>query len=253
MAQVGEFSFILADNAFDLGIVRAETYNLVLGTAVVSILISPFVARVAGALVPRLEGQSRRFGFGAATVTATGPGVSAADLSRTEQGIGGEDQLRRPTVVVLGAGRVGQVVARAVRNRGFRCLVVDRDARQLEAVERLGAVTIFGDAANPEILRRCELERARILIVAIGDPLTSRLAAERALAINPRLSIGARARGRQQVDVLRGLGVGRLADPDAEAAFELARHALQRMGVSGPELSGIVVGLRRDVYGHDRT
>jgi hypothetical protein len=45
------------------------------------------------------------------------------------------------------------------------------------------------------------------------------------------------------------VGVGRLADPDAEAAFELARHALQRMGVSGPELSGIVSGLRRDVYG----
>ena len=253
MAQVGEFSFILADNAFDLGIVHAETYNLVLGTAVVSILISPFVARSAGALVPRLEGQSRRLGFGAATVTAIGPAVSAAELSRTEQGIGGDDQLRRPTVVVLGAGRVGQVVARAVRIRGFRCLVVDRDARQLEAVERLGAVTIFGDAANPEILRRCELERARILIVAIGDTLTSRLATERALAINPRLSIGARARGRKQVEVLRGLGVGRLADPDAEAAFELARHALQRMGVSGPELSGIVVGLRRDVYGHDRT
>ncbi len=49
--------------------------------------------------------------------------------------------------------------------------------------------------------------------------------------------------------MLRGLGVGRLADPEAEAAFELARHALQRMGVSGPELSGIVTGLRRDVYG----
>jgi CPA2 family monovalent cation:H+ antiporter-2 len=135
--------------------------------------------------------------------------------------------------------------------RGFRCVVVDRDARQLEAVARLGTVTLFGDAANPEILRRCDLERARILIVAIGDPLTARLAAERALRINPRLSVGSRARGRRQVDALRQIGVGRLADPDAEAAFELARHALQRMGVSGPELSGIVTGLRRDVYGRN--
>ncbi|HEX5149623.1 MAG TPA: NAD(P)-binding protein, partial [Candidatus Limnocylindrales bacterium] len=175
------------------------------------------------------------------------------ELSRTEQGIGPDDEARRPTVVVLGAGRVGQVVARAVRLRGFRCVVVDRDARQLEALDRLGTVNVFGDAANPEILRRLDLERARILIVAIGDPLTARLAVERALRINPRLSIGSRARGRRQVDVLRRLGVGRLADPDAEAAFELTRHALQRMGVSGPELSGIVVGLRRDVYGHDRS
>jgi CPA2 family monovalent cation:H+ antiporter-2 len=172
--------------------------------------------------------------------------------SRTERAIDQEDETRRPTVVVLGAGRVGQVVAHAVRLRGFRCVIVDRDARKLESVERLGTVNVFGDAANPEILRRLGLEQARILIVAIGDPLTARLAAERALRINPRLSIGSRARGRRQVEVLRAIGVGRLADPDAEAAFELARHALQRMGVSGPELSGIVTGLRRDVYGRDR-
>jgi CPA2 family monovalent cation:H+ antiporter-2 len=250
LAQVGEFSFILADNALDLGLVSGRTYNLVLGTAVVSILLSPFVGRVADALIPRLEAIGFAGAGTASRMFETEP-ARIAELSRTEQAIAPDDESRRPTVVILGAGRVGQVVARAVRMRGFRCVVVDRDARQLEAVARLGTVTLFGDAANPEILRRCDLERARILIVAIGDPLTARLAAERALRINPRLSVGSRARGRRQVDALRQIGVGRLADPDAEAAFELARHALQRMGVSGPELSGIVTGLRRDVYGRD--
>jgi hypothetical protein len=69
------------------------------------------------------------------------------------------------------------------------------------------------------------------------------------MRINPRLTIAVRARGRREVDALRAVGAGRLADPEAEAAFELTRHALQRMGVSGPELTGIVTGLRRDVYG----
>jgi CPA2 family monovalent cation:H+ antiporter-2 len=252
LAQVGEFSFILADNALDLEIITGRTYNLVLGTAVVSILVSPFMGRLADALIPRLE--RTRFGAGGIAAGAfEADRLKAAGQSRTEQAIDGDDEARRPTVVVLGAGRVGQVVAHAVRLRGFRCVVVDRDARQLESIARLGTVNVFGDAANPEILRRLELERARILIVAIGDPLTARLAAERALQINPRLSVGSRARGKRQVDVLRAIGVGRLADPDAEAAFELARHALQRMGVSGPELSGIVMGLRRDVYGRDRS
>lgn len=252
MGQVGEFSFILADNAVDLDLLSSRTYNIVLGTAVVTILLSPFVTRVAETLVRRLE----RVGVPAEEGPASPLGIApprASGLSRTEQAIDEEDEARRPTVVVLGAGHVGQVVARAVRLRGFRCVVVDRDARKLEALERLGTVNVFGDAANPEILRRLELERARILIIAIGDPLTARLATERALRINPRLSIGSRVRGKRQVDALRVLGVRRLADPDAEAAFELARHALQRMGVSGPELSGIVVGLRRDVYGHDRS
>ena len=76
-----------------------------------------------------------------------------------------------------------------------------------------------------------------------------RLAVERALRLNPRLTIAARTRGPREIEALRGLGVGRLADPEAEVAFELARHALQRMGVSAPEVTGILSGLRRDVYG----
>ena len=249
MAQVGEFSFILADNARELDLLSGRTYNLVLGTAVVSILLSPFVARLADAVVARRE--RRNPGVALETTAQERPAVRLrpGDLSRTEQALTEEDEARRPTVVVLGAGRVGRVVIKAVRSRGFRCVVIDRDAQRLEAAERLGAATLFGDAANPAILHRIGLDRARVLIVTIGDPLTARLATERALLINPRLELASRARGRQQIDVLRGLGVGRLADPEAEAAFELARHALQRMGVSGPELSGIVTGLRRDAYG----
>jgi len=155
----------------------------------------------------------------------------------------------RLSIVVLGGGRVGRVVVRAVRARGFRCVVVDRDPRRLEELAKTGAATLFGDAANPHILARAGLERARVLVVAIGDPLTARLATERALRLNPRLMVSSRARGRREIEELRGAGAGRLADPEAEAAFELARHALQRMGVSGPELIGILGGLRRDVYG----
>ncbi len=152
-------------------------------------------------------------------------------------------------MVVLGGGHVGRLVVRAVRQRGLRCVVIDRDSHPLELVAALGAETIFGDAANPHILARAGLDRARVLIVAIADPLTARLATERARRINPQLMIAARARGRTEVDALRKLGAGRVADPEAEAALELARHALQRMGVSGPELTAIVIGLRRDAYG----
>jgi len=267
LAQVGEFSFILAEDALDLGILDARSYNLILGTAVVSILLTSGAREIAMRLAMRFE-RNADLKFETEVAPSGGPGIEPAALdvpiaraparmgtgarSRTEQAFDQDDEARRPTVVVMGAGRVGQVVAHAVRQRGFRCVVVDRDTRRLEAIERLGVVTVFGDAANPAILKRLGLDRARLLIIAVGDPLTTRLAAERALKINPRLSIGSRARGRSQVEVLRSVGVTRVADPDAEAAFELARHALQRMGVSGPELNGIVSGLRRDVYGHDR-
>ena len=155
----------------------------------------------------------------------------------------------RRRIVVLGAGRVGRIVVRAVRTRGFACLVVDRDQRVLDEVARLGADVLFGDAANPEILHRCDLDRAPVLVITIGDHLTARLATERARRLAPRLTIASRARGRREIADLLRLGARRVADPEAEAAFELGRTALQRMGVSSAELNAIVVGLRRDAYG----
>jgi len=249
MAQVGEFSLILAENGRHLDLLDARTYNIVLGTAVVTIVLSPFVTRLGDRLVNRREAAI----LAGVTGTAADEAASAllAGASRTEQAMTADEDSRRPGIVVLGAGRVGRVVVTAARGRGFRCVVVDRDARRLETVKRLGAATVFGDAANPEILKRVGLDRARVLVITIGDPLTARLVAERARVLNPRLQIASRARGKQEIATLQGLGVGRLADPEAEAAFELARHALQRMGVSGAELSGIVTGLRRDAYGRD--
>jgi monovalent cation:H+ antiporter-2, CPA2 family len=96
---------------------------------------------------------------------------------------------------------------------------------------------------------RAGLERSRILVVAIGDPITARLAIERARAINPRLTIVSRARGSREVTTLLGLGAARVADPEVEAAIELARAALHRMGISGQEQAAIVLGLRRRAYG----
>lgn len=210
------------------------------------------LAEVGVVLVLGYEARVSRSGDEAAMVALEPPTEGATvglALPRSEgQGLPGLPAGRR-TIVVLGAGWVGRLVIAALRARDFQVIVVDRDPRRLEEAARLGAVTIYGDAAHPEILRRTGLERAQLLVVALGDPLTTRLAVERARRLSPDLQIAARARGRRQIRELRAVGVPRVADPEAEAAFELARHALQRMGVSGPELNAIVVGLRRQYYG----
>ncbi len=242
LGQVGEFSFLIVEDAFELGIVDERTVNLVLGTTILAILVSPLVVRVARWTAERVERRS--------TVEEPGPEPPRPGSPPTLRGEAElDDADDRPGIVVLGAGRVGRVVAHAARARGFRCVVVDRDPRRLEEIARTGAATLYGDAANPAILARAGLDRARVLIIAIADPLTARLAAERARRINPALTIAGRARGSQEANALRAAGARRVADPEAEAAFELARHALQRMGVSGPELTAIVAGLRRESYG----
>jgi CPA2 family monovalent cation:H+ antiporter-2 len=130
-------------------------------------------------------------------------------------------------------------------------VVVDRDRRRLEDAARTGAQVLYGDAASRAILERVGLDEARLLVVAVADPLAARLATERALRINPNLEVAARARGRRHRTSLRAVGARRLADPEVEAGVELARHSLQRMGVSGTELAAIASGLRRSQYGPD--
>ena len=237
IGQVGEFSFLLAEQALTVELLDARGYNLVLATAVLSIVLTPALAKAGMALATRLEREP-------AAVAPPTPGQGPA--LRGEQAM---DDDGRQAVVVLGAGRVGRIVIRAVRARGVRCVVVDRDQRALDGAAEAGAATLYGDAASRAILARAGLERARLLVVAIGDPLAARLAVERAQAINPRLTIVARARGRAEIESMRAMGVARLADPEMEAALELARATLARMGVSGPEQTAIATGLRRRAYG----
>jgi CPA2 family monovalent cation:H+ antiporter-2 len=250
LAQVGEFSFILAEEALELGILAQSAYDVILGTAVVSIVLTPFSVRGADRLVARLEARQ------AALVASDGDGAAGTEDRVGGRGGGHAGRIAfasdgRPHIVVLGAGRVGLLVTRAVRTRGFGCVVVDRDRHRLDEAARLGAQVVYGDAASPTILARVGLAEARLLVVAVADPLAARLAAERALAIVPNLTIAGRARGARGRATLRQVGVRRVADPEVEAGVELARHALQRMGVSGPELAAIASGLRRSQYGPD--
>jgi CPA2 family monovalent cation:H+ antiporter-2 len=244
LAQVGEFSFILAEEALRFDILAQPAYDLLLGTALVSIVITPFAVRGADRVAARLEAREAREGTEPTDDPLGGRGGGhGVRAAYTSDG--------RPHVVVLGGGRVGLLVTRAVRTRGFGCVVVDRDRHRLEDATRLGAQAVYGDAASRTILERVGLEEARLLVVALADPFAARLAAERALHINPNLEVAARARGGRDRTRLRAVGVRRLADPEVEAGVELARHTLQRMGVSGTELAAIASGLRRSQYGPD--
>jgi CPA2 family monovalent cation:H+ antiporter-2 len=238
IAQEGEFSFLVAGQALHLELLDARGYNLVLATAVLSIVLTPAMVAAATRIATRIERSQPAL---------DPPLPGAASGIRGERGAVGEED--RVSVVVLGAGRVGRVVIRAVRARGFRCVVIDRDQAALEAISDMGAATLFGDAASRAILARAGLDKARLLVVAIGDSMTAQLAVERARSLNPRLTVVARARGATQVEAMRSLGAARVADPELEAALELARAALARMGVSGPEQTAIATGLRRRAYG----
>lgn len=228
LAQAGEFSFIIAGSSLDLELISPATYNLVLGTAVASTLLSPGVYSLGHRAVGWIEGRRE----------LRGEGEAATPEART-----------RRHVVVLGGGGTGSLVTRAVTARGLGCVVVDRDRRRLDVLQRLGAEVVFGDAASPAILKRALGTGTRIVVVALPDFLSTRLATERLRRIAPRVEVVARVRGAAEREELRRLGVRRFAEERAEAGIELARQSLQRLGISSQELTAIVQGLHREAYG----
>lgn len=240
IAQVGEFSLIIAADSNRLGLIDGATYNIILATTIASIVMTGPARRLADEVAARLEHRATDRWAARTEGHRHGADDDPAEVAASAP--------QRRRVVVAGSGRVGRIVVRAVQARSFSCLVIDRDRVRLDEVAAMGAETLYGDAARPEILARAGLDRAVVLVIAIGDPLTAHLVAERARHLNPHLMIASRARGVRQSRDLRAAGVDHLADPEYEAAIELARHALQRMGVSGLELAAITASLRRTAY-----
>lgn len=228
LAQSGEFSFLLARLGVDLEVVSGPMFSLMLSAAAASIVVTPWLSR----LVPRAVayvGQRR-----GETVPA---GPTEAPGSRV------------PPVLICGYGRVGHVIGDALERRGFGYSVIEIDPRVCTRLRERGIRVIQGAAENPHALRRAGVDRARVLVVALPDPIALRLVVHQARRENARVAIVARARSAADREFLLREGVGEIVSAEAELAIEMARYTLARMGVSSAETQAIVAGLRRRAMG----
>ncbi|MFN8557093.1 MAG: cation:proton antiporter [Dehalococcoidia bacterium] len=136
LAQIGEFSFILAGLGRALGLLPEEGTNLILAVALLSITANPLLFGLVDPLEARLRGR-----------WPAGRPRGAGSTHATDDGT--EDGPLRGHVIVCGYGRVGAMIAGALARRGFTYVVVEQDRRRAEALRREGVTVIWGDAANP--------------------------------------------------------------------------------------------------------
>jgi CPA2 family monovalent cation:H+ antiporter-2 len=228
LSQIGEVSFILAGEGFDLDLIDREGYNLVLAVSVGTLLISPLLDAVA----PAALRNARRLL----------PSV-VEDLDTSV--LAGGTPSRH--TIVCGYGRLGIELVGALTRRGFSCVVVDNDPASVREAVGDGVAAIYGDAGNPEILRRVGIDRARVLAVAISDPFATEAAVQMGRRANQRLDIVARARSREQMHRLRELGATEVIQPEFEAGLELIRHVMHVHGLDQRQV-GAIVQRRREMY-----
>lgn len=231
IAQVGEFSFVLARIGVDGGAIPPGLFDLTLATALVTIMVSPFLLRATPLLLAGLERL---------------PGVGARFAEPAEADPASEGLARH--VVICGAGRVGSELAAALERRGLRYLVIEYNPFLVRELRARGVPVVYGDAANPAVQEHAHLARARLLAVLLPDVGAAELATRHARALYPDLDIVTRAGDASDVERLQRAGATEVVQPEFEAAVEVIRHTMQRYGIVGMELAHLTAGRRAAFY-----
>ncbi len=235
MAQIGEFSFVLAGVGLSETVIDRDQYGIILEVALISIIASPLIIRAAPALI---------------AVAAHLPGVAAqeAEQSGPEQDdrFDAEDLTRH--VIICGHGRVGRVLAAALSRRGLRYVVIELNPAIVRDLRAKGIRAFYGDGGSEALLLRAGVTRARTIAVTSSDLVAARAAVAHARRLNPAIDVVTRAQARDEVDYLRTAGADEVVQPEFEAGLEFIRHVLRRQGVSNAETSALLARRRADFY-----
>ena len=218
LAQVGEFSFIVADQGLQLEILSATTYNVVLAVAVISITLNPLAYRMIEPFEKLLRGRPPIWRI----LDRQGEPPSQAEKLRDH-------------AIVCGFGRVGELTGHALRQLDIPFVVVDTNLERVRRLSAAGTPVVWGDSANSEILEKASIQHARIVIVATPDESSGLLAVTNARRLNPAAIILVRGRSSDDVAVFRGLGANEVVVPELEGGLELMRQTLVAIGHDAEE------------------
>jgi CPA2 family monovalent cation:H+ antiporter-2 len=231
LAQIGEFSFIVAGLGRSLGLLPEEGYQLVLAGALLSIVLNPLLFRAIDPLEAWLSRHPRLV-----------PLRPLRADSLTDRSDDMEGQFR-DHAVICGYGRVGSEIGQLLQRQRYPFVVVDQNRRWVEELRQRGIAAFYGDAGLTESLSQADLAHAKVLVVAIPDPLATRRIVDHARESHPHLDIVARTHSEREWAYLRER-VSEAVLGEREAAIEMARYTLRRFGVSDPEIQAIVEELR---------
>ncbi len=206
LAQIGEFSFILAALGLSLGLLPPEGQSLIVAGAIISIVVNPLLMYAAEHLRPQLEARS-----------AAAPKIVVPDRvepAMNEPAVPPPAEIhddRTPTAltghtVLIGYGRVGTVVADGLKRQGTPFVLIEDSEKRVAAAHAVGIEVVVGNAATSQSLALANISGAATLIVAIPNAFEAGQAVEQSRKLNPKLMIVARAHSDEEIAYLRDLG-----------------------------------------------
>jgi CPA2 family monovalent cation:H+ antiporter-2 len=217
LAQIGEFSFILAGLGLTLGLLPEEGQSLILAGALISITLNSLFFT---AIEPIQRWVRKRSELARKLERRDDP---LAELPATV-----DVETLTGHVVLVGYGRVGTRIAQAMNEKGIPYVVVEINREQVERLRGRRVHAVVGDASEAEVLVQAHVARASLLVVATPDTVKLRAIVEIARTLNPRLEILLRTHSDEEAELLRAEGVGQVFMGEHELASAMSREVLAR-------------------------
>ena len=215
LAQIGEFSFILAALGVSLELLPPEGQSLILAGALISIALNPLVF----SLIEPVQRWMREH-------SALARRLEARDDPLAELPASTEARFLARQVVVVGYGRVGRVIAEALHAEGMPCVVADRLRERVEALRARGRAAVLGDATDPATLIQAHIARARLLVVATPQAFDAPQMIAIARALNPEIRVLVRAGSEEEAERLEREGNALAFVGERELAQAMLREAV---------------------------
>jgi monovalent cation:H+ antiporter-2, CPA2 family len=231
LAQIGEFSFILANLASSLKIIPAEAMNALVVTSVISITLNPLLYR---AIDPAVDWLEARKIVRPPDFVPPAPGAFQKDPTRD-------------LVVVVGYGPVGRTVSRILLNNNVQPRILELNIDTILQLNAEGLQAVYGDASKAEILRAAKIEEAVALIISTSAPETATIIAA-ARELNPRIRVLTRSTYLVESEALRKAGADAIFSSEGEVALSMADFLMEQLGATDEQIDRERDRVRKDLF-----
>ena len=234
LTQIGEFSFVLASEGQALGLVSRRVYLLILGTTAVTLVVTPFILRLVPLAFKWIE-----------TVPFFKQFFETREIPKE---VSAEADQLKEHVVICGYGRGGRNLVRLMQENNYPVVVIDQSERAIGQLRDAQVPYVYGNAASLHVLEKAGVEQAQSMVIALSDPMSTRLCLKRSLELNPDLDIVVRANKDRDIELLYQLGAREVVQPEFEASLELAAHLLSGIGLPNSVIEREMEQIRSSHY-----
>ncbi len=232
LSQIGEFSFVLAKEGINFGLLSGDDYQVFLASAIITMVFTPFMIQGSG----RFSEYFERL-----------PLSNALKLGRFHEEVNRRTELKNH-VIIVGFGLNGRNVSRVLSASGIPFIVLEMNPETVRIEKKQGVPIFYGDASKEALLKHVNIESALSVVIAISDASATRRIVELARRLNPSVYIIARTRYTKEVTPLYSLGANDVIPEEFETSIEIISRVLHRYFIPVNEIEKHIREVRKGGY-----